>query len=119
MGYSGTIRSTRAVSVLRHFREVLGDTLYAWDMFAGTEPECFVCEYPTVNETWSTYISQINDSVAHLRFLERSLAQKIQLFDRMKDNVGTGRVLCIGMLTPAADERICPQREPGGNESRR
>ena len=75
--------------MLRHFREVLGDTLYGWDRFADIEPECFVCEYPTVNETWSTYISRINDSVAHLRFLERALAQKIQLFDRMKDDVRT------------------------------
>jgi hypothetical protein len=85
--FTGTLRSTRAVSVLRRFREVLGDTLYGWDTFANMEPECFVCEYPALNETWSSYVSRTNDAVAHLRFLERSLAQKIQLFDRMKDDV--------------------------------
>ena len=91
LGYSGTIRSTRAVSVLRRFRDTLGDTLYGWDTFASIEPECFLCEYAQVNEDWSRYISQINDSVAHLRFLERSLAQKILLFDRIKDDVGPRR----------------------------
>lgn len=92
--YSGTIRYTRAVAVLRQAREALGRTLYAWDSFTSLEPQCFAIDEQNLHVSSSVELSTIDKCVAEMRFLEGSLSQKIETFDRMKDDVSTSWLWC-------------------------
>lgn len=92
--YSGTIRYSRAVSVLRHCREALAQTLYAWDLFASLDPQCFAVDDHNLHTSSSIEMSTIQQAVSELRFSARGLSQRIETFDRMKDDVGTTPHLC-------------------------
>ena len=117
--YSGTIRYTQVVSVLRHCREVLGQTLHAWDAFVSLEPQCFLCESNTLNKRWAGHIDNLNLAVEDLRAFSRTLEYKIQTFDRMKNDVSVVHV--NGCRSHAVSARQCfwPKEKSGRNKARK
>lgn len=75
------------VSVLRHFREVIGHAIYAWDAFLGSAAQCLKHNDEVVNQRWREYLHNAQAAVLEMQFLDRQLSRKIELFDSMKDDV--------------------------------
>ncbi len=59
----------------------------AWDFFAVEELHYFDTSCEGLHVLWTEYIASIISNVSELRFLQTSIAQKIQTFDRMIDSV--------------------------------
>lgn len=85
--FSGTKRYTWAVSLLRRFHDLLLKTIESWDLFASTELQFFEVDSRVLSNLWGGYFSSITRDVNELRFMQRSLDQRIQTFDRIKDGV--------------------------------
>ena len=84
--YSGTAAFTRAVSTLRRFEHMLNRTIEAWDDFNGYE-DLLDCSDNNLKARWTNIVINITYEVSELRYLQHSLVQKIQTFDRMKQEV--------------------------------
>ncbi|KAL9625601.1 MAG: hypothetical protein Q9160_000314 [Pyrenula sp. 1 TL-2023] len=85
--FSGTKKYTWAVSLLRRFHDLLLKTIESWDLFVSTELDFFDVDSEVLRDLWGNYFSRITNDVSELRFMQRSLEQRIQTFDRMKDGV--------------------------------
>lgn len=91
--FSGTKKYTWAVSLLRRFHNLLLKTIESWDLFVSTELDFFDVDSEVLSNLWGDYFSKITNDVNELRFMQRSLEQRIQTFDRMKDGVSScGRI---------------------------
>lgn len=73
--------------MLRRFYDLLLKTIESWDLFASTEVYFFEVDSDVLRNLWGDYFSSITRDVNELRFMQRSLEQRIQTFDRMKDGV--------------------------------
>jgi hypothetical protein len=86
--FKKTTRYTWALSVLRRFHDLLLKTLEAWEDFADGELQYFNTNSETLDKLWDRYYESLSNDVSELVYLRRSLLQRIQTFDRMKDGVG-------------------------------
>ena len=85
--YTRTKKYTQAVSVLRRFHDTLYMTIEAWQEFACGDMQYFMTKSPGLDALWRKHIDSLFDDVSELRYIQRSLLQRIQTFDRMKDGV--------------------------------
>jgi hypothetical protein len=85
--FTGTKAYTWAVSVLRSFHDLLIKTLDAWDIFASHELRYFETSSDMLQSIWAEYMADMDKNVSEMRYLQRSLVQRIETFDRMKDGV--------------------------------
>jgi hypothetical protein len=79
---------TLAVATLRHFRDSLTTTIAAWDDFERSGIAAFDlqgCE--GLRPRWDGYLSDIHSSISDLRTLQLLLAQRLELFNGMRDGV--------------------------------
>lgn len=86
--FKKTTRYTWALSILRRFHDVLQKTLEAWEEFNSGELKYFATDSEILDRHWYRYHQSIFEDVSELAYLRRSLLQRIQTFDRMKDGVG-------------------------------
>ncbi len=86
--YTWTISYTRALSILRRFHDALLLTIEAWQEFALGDILYFETKSTELDALWKQYIDGLFNEISELRYLQRSLLQRIQTFDRMKDGVG-------------------------------
>jgi hypothetical protein len=82
-----TTRYTWALSVLRRFHDSLLRTVEAWEEFATGELKYFDTNSEKLDRLWDRYYESLFNNASELQYLERSLLQRIQTFDRMKDGV--------------------------------
>lgn len=73
--------------MLRRYHDRLLKTIESWDAFAAGEIRYFDTNSDMLREAWSNHIASLFNDVSELRFLQRSILQKIQTFDRMADGV--------------------------------
>jgi hypothetical protein len=85
--YTWTISYTRAVSILRRFHDALLLTVEAWQEFELGEILYFETKSTELDALWKQYMDSLFNEISELRYLQRSLLQRIQTFDRMKDGV--------------------------------
>lgn len=85
--FKKTTRYTWALSVLRRFHDLLLKTLEAWEEFASGELRYFDTNSEVLDRLWDRYYESIFNDVSELLYLRRSLLQRIQTYDRMKDGV--------------------------------
>jgi hypothetical protein len=85
--FKKTTRYTWALSILRRFHDLLLKTLEAWDEFAAGELKYFDTNNEILDGHWDRYYESLFNDVSELVYLQRSLLQRIQTFDRMKDGV--------------------------------
>lgn len=85
--FKKTTRYTWALSVLRRFHDLLMKTLEAWEEFASGELKYFDTESEILDRLWDRHYESLLNDVSELVYLRRSLLQRIQTFDRMKDGV--------------------------------
>jgi hypothetical protein len=88
-------RYTWTLSVLRRFHDLLLKTLQAWEEFASGELKYFDTNSEILDRLWDRYYESLFNDASELLYLERSLLQKIQTFDRMKDGVFNGKRVCL------------------------
>ncbi len=91
-GYTWTKNYTWAVSTLRQFHDSLLMTIDAWQEFALGDIQYFATGSTKLDALWKEYMDSLFDDMSELRYLQRSLLQRIQTFDRMKDGVCSGLV---------------------------
>jgi hypothetical protein len=85
--YTWTVSYTRAVSILRRFHDALFLTIEAWQEFALGDIFYFETKSPQLDALWKQYTDSLFNDMSELRYLQRSLLQRISTFDRMKDGV--------------------------------
>jgi hypothetical protein len=85
--FKKTTRYTWALSILRRFHDLLLKTLEAWEEFASGELKYFDTNSEILDRLWDRYYESLFNDASELLYLQRSLLQKIQTFDRMKDGV--------------------------------
>ena len=85
--YTWTVSYTKAVSVLRKFQDALLLSLEAWQDFALGDLLYFETKGTELDALWKPYLDSLFNDMSELRYLQRSLLQRIQTFDRMKDGV--------------------------------
>lgn len=85
--FTGTKNYTLATSILRRYHDLLLKTIESWDTFAAGELRYFDNNSPVLQRLWNGPITSLFNDVSELRFLQRSILQKIQTFDRMTDGV--------------------------------
>lgn len=60
----------------------------SWESFASGEIQYFeVREQETLRKVWESHLAGIEKDVTELRFLRRSLQQKMEMFDNMRNGV--------------------------------
>ncbi|KAF2088867.1 hypothetical protein K490DRAFT_38141, partial [Saccharata proteae CBS 121410] len=83
-----TEKLTTAVSTIRRFRDSLVKTIEAWDSFYGTNLGLFsVDASQELQERWQADVLEIRACVAELNALRIVMAQRLDLFNSMRDGV--------------------------------
>jgi hypothetical protein len=85
--YTWTVSYTRAVSILHRFHDALLLTIEAWQEFALRDILYFETKSTELDALWKQYIDSLFNDMSELRYLQRSLLQRIQTFDRMRNGV--------------------------------
>ncbi|ETI29380.1 hypothetical protein G647_01833 [Cladophialophora carrionii CBS 160.54] len=80
---------TNAVYIMRKFNDTLSLSLDTFQDFQQGELLYFDTGNKQHDEAWKRYFDTIYEDLASMRYLQRVLLQKIQTFDRMKDDVCT------------------------------
>jgi len=84
MEYTGTI------DLLRLLHNALVKTIEAWEHFKTGEVQYFeMPEYQTLRKTWEAYLAGVNKDMTELRFLRRSLQQRIEMYDNKRGGVSS------------------------------
>ena len=68
-------------------------TVEAWEFFAAEELHYFETGCDGLHVLWTDHVASIFSDVSELRFLQRSISQKIQTLDRMIDAVSPCHLL--------------------------
>jgi hypothetical protein len=106
-------RYIRALSILRRFHNLLLKTLEAWEGFSSGGLKYFDTNSEILDRLWDRYYESLFSDASELLHLERSLLQRIQTFDRMKDGVllitPNVRIVLMANDTTAC-QRICASR---------
>lgn len=84
--FSRTKDNTQTVQLLRLLSNSLVKTLDSWERFEAGGIRCFHLGHHNSSRTaWNNYLAEIDKDVTELRFLSRSLQQKIDMFDHLRD----------------------------------
>ncbi|EXJ59775.1 hypothetical protein A1O7_03922 [Cladophialophora yegresii CBS 114405] len=78
---------TNAVYIMRKFKDTLSLSLDTFQDFQQGELLYFDTGNKQHDEGWKLYFDSIYEDLASMRYLQRVLLQKIQTFDRMKDDL--------------------------------
>ncbi|KAL2047059.1 hypothetical protein N7G274_001078 [Stereocaulon virgatum] len=79
---------TRTLDLLRLLYNVLVRIVELWENFESGELQYFeVQENQALRKTWDSYIAGVNKNVTELRFLRRTLQQKIEIFDNKRSGL--------------------------------
>ena len=79
---------TRTIDLLRLLHNALVRIIESWENFESGEIQYFeVQEYQALRKAWDSYIARINKDMSELRFLRRTLQQKIEMFDNKRSGV--------------------------------
>jgi hypothetical protein len=88
-----TEKLTLIVSTLRRFRDTLSRTIDAWKNFESGDLKFFdITGSEEYQQQWYTIISDIQQQVAQLKSLHSLMAQKLELFNSMRDGVRLSRL---------------------------
>ena len=61
----------------------------SWQSFEGGEIQYFEGDvHETLRKQWDVYLANIEKDISELRYFRRSLQQKIEMFDSMRNSVG-------------------------------
>ena len=85
--YTWTKNYTWAVAILRRFHDALLMTIESWQEFAVGDMQYLETKNVGLDALWKEYIDSLFNDMSDLRYLQRSILQRIQTFDRMKDGV--------------------------------
>lgn len=81
---------TRTTDLLRLLHNALVITIESWEGFESGEIQFFdVQEHQALRVIWDAYLAAISKEISELRFLRRSLQQKIEMFDNKKSGAST------------------------------
>lgn len=76
-------------------------TIESWQEFALGDIQYFDTGSAKLDGLWKAYVDALFNDMSDLKYLKRSLLQRIQTFDRMKDGVCFTKfvALSLGVLT--------------------
>ena len=79
---------TRTVELFRLLYNALVKTIESWEQFENGEIQYFdIVGQITLRRAWESYLAGIEKNITELKFLRRSLQQKIEMFDNMRNGV--------------------------------
>lgn len=85
---------TIITDMLRLLHNALVKIIEAWENFEKGEVQYFeVEEYEVLRKTWDSNLASINKDVSELRYLRRSLLQRIEMFDTKRSGVSITNAL--------------------------
>lgn len=88
--FSRTKKNTEIVQLLRLLNNSLVKTIDSWNRFNIEEIRLFHLEaHYSCHTLWDFYLAEIEKDVSELRFLSKSLQQRIDMFDHMRDGVSS------------------------------
>lgn len=92
--FTRTKEYTRIVQLLRLLHNSLVKLLDSWGSFQSGEIRYFrAAEDKNLDRRWKFHIASIEENVTELRFLRRSLQQRIEMFDSMRNGVSNKRAI--------------------------
>lgn len=101
--FKRTKHYTEAIWIMRRFHSTLEKTSDTWNKFNVHEFSMLQCSHREVDTVWGRFRSDINEQIAELHGYQRTLAQKIQTFDRMLNGVRSRSLLRT--VLPDTDQR--------------
>lgn len=92
--FTRTKNNTKTVQLLRLLNNSLVKTIDSWERFEAGEIQYFRLGHHDSSRTlWNKYLSDIEKDVTELRFLSRSLQQRIDMFDHLRDGVSSLQII--------------------------
>ena len=83
-----TKQYTRTIDILRVLHNSLVKIIESWEDFENGEAQYFeVTEFEALRKSWDAYLASIDKNMTKLRFLRRSLQQRIDMFDNKRNGV--------------------------------
>ena len=76
------------MQVLRLFHKSLVNLLDSWNSFQAGEIRYFRVKDDNLDRRWRSHLARIDKDITELRFLRRSLQQRIETFENMRNGVG-------------------------------
>lgn len=88
--FTRTKDNTQTVQLLRLLNNSLVKTIDSWERFGAGEIRCFHLGHHESSRTrWNGYLAAIEKDVTELQFLSKSLQQRIDMFDHLRDGVSS------------------------------
>ena len=86
--FQRTKEYTTITDLLRLLYNSLVKLIESWENFANGEIQYFdVTEFPALEKKWDSYKASINQDMSELRYLRRTLMQRIEMFDNKRSGV--------------------------------
>ena len=123
MTFQRTKEYTTITDLLRLLHDVLVKITETWESFEKGDVQYFeVEEHQGLRKTWDSNLASINKDVSELRYLRRSLLQRIEMFDNKRSAVSAANTydLSIGSLSPGRSDCQCigDGRDSGSHSTR-
>ena len=98
MKFSRTRAYTETIELLRLLHNALVKVIESWESFEGGEIHYFdVREQDTLRKVCESSLASVEKDMTELRFLRRSLQQRIEMFDNMRSGVSSSVECCVGL----------------------
>ena len=91
---------TAVTDLLRLLHNTLVKIIESWEDFEKGEVQYFeVEEYQALRKAWDSYLAAISKAMSELRYLRRSLGQRIEMFDNKKSGVNVSMAILLALAS--------------------